>query len=159
MDVYKVLIAIVAITVLMVTLIVFILVREISIKQKRNIDLLYQKYIEFKPEVKSLIELANAYWNLEKKLGDYENELSDNNVRRLKSSIRKIKSYLDESDIEVNDYSGRQFNEGMNVEIVGRKVDKKVKTSIIDEVMSPAILYRGELVQKTKVIITVRKEK
>ena len=80
-------------------------------------------------------------------------------MRRLKSSIRKIKSYLDESDIEVNDYSGRQFNEGMNVEIVGRRVDKKVKTSIIDEVMSPAILYRGELVQKTKVIITVRKEK
>lgn len=158
MELYLIIITLMLAVIFLAAIAIIFILKLIIINQEKHERILFEKYVDFKPDTKNLIELANCYWAMEKNFSKYEEELSDNNKRRLKNSLRKIESYLQNSDVDIKDYTGRQYIDGLNVEIVEKEIDEKTKKPTVSDVIKPAILYRGSLVQRSRVIIKVGKE-
>jgi len=104
-------------------------------------------------ETQDIADLAIELWRLEKRLMKVEERLSDDEKRALRNSVEKIGRILKRNDVEVTDYAGQAYNEGMNLDILSIEKDSELKQSIIYETHEPAISQKGVLVRKAKVII------
>ena len=144
--------------VFLLLLIVSLLIAKIMEKNSYIEKIVLEKYVVNNPAIKSLIDLSNYYWNLEKKIGKIQN-LSENDQRRLRSGLRGIKTYLDKNDIIIDDYTGREYHDGMNLDIVEKKDGGGKGKTIIKEVERPAIMYKNSIVQRSLVIIGKGDEK
>lgn len=111
------------------------------------------KFLEILPSTNEIADLAIELWRLDKRLIKIENKLSADENKALHNSVDKIKRFVQRSDIEVTDYTGQTYNEGMNLDILSSEKDPELKQSIIYGTHEPAVTHKGILLRKAKVII------
>lgn len=147
--------------VLAVFLIVFLLITLIKSNQNEHgaiirivLDAVKPNFIKVDQESRLLFEFAVNVWKVKKRLEDFykKNEISLDH-RALDSGIDKLMEQINSLDIELIDFDGKKYNDGMNLEIISTIKENGVKDIIVKETMSPAILYRGQLVEKAKVTL------
>ena len=103
-------------------------------------------------------DIAVAAWRLEKWLETV-------NVERkmaAKSSLRSIKRYLSDNNIEVMDLTGTRFDVGLAVSVVNNESEETDESKlIISEMVRPIIKQDGAVIEHGQVILgeTVKKPK
>lgn len=111
------------------------------------------RFIQYSPEVKNLVELAKEIWRLDQRLVKHCNtEVPENQKKSIESSLRKLHRYLETNDIEIRDYTNQYFNEGLNVEVISTEKGASDKF-LIKETVEPTVFFKGNLVNKSKVIL------
>ena len=97
-------------------------------------------------------EIAISYWRIEK-------WLKNTNVERkmaVTSSLRAIKKYLDGNNVEVIDLTGRKYDAGLAVEVIGRDYEGETPDEsklIISEMLKAVVMQDGAVMQFGQVTI------
>ena len=139
-----------------VMLVLFLIITCFISLEKQILEIktvLYGRYVRFDPKIDKLVDLAIDHWRLKKHVEKIKPQLSTEDAKRIDNSIRRIENYLHENDIEVDDYTNRSANDGINVEIVSVEQDSSIKKPIIKETIVPAVSYKGSLRKKSQVVI------
>lgn len=111
------------------------------------------KSLTVTPQTQDVADMAIELWRLEKRLAKTEEKLSSDENKALSNSVDKIRRFVQKNDIEVTDYTGQAYNEGMNLDILSSEKDPELKQSIVYETHEPAVTHKGILIRKAKVII------
>lgn len=100
--------------------------------------------------LQSLAELAVEWWRLERWAGD-----ATESAPRARHVARRMKSFLDAHGLEVLDVTGRAYEPGLAVEVLDAYTDASLPTGarVIDETVSPIVLWRGSVVRHGQVVI------
>ena len=101
----------------------------------------------------SFVELAIEIWRLEKRLGRVKENLTENQNKAFENSITKLRRFLDNNEIAYLDYTGKKYNEGLNIEVLSIEKDLSISESVIKETHEPAVLHKGQVVKKAKVVV------
>jgi hypothetical protein len=98
----------------------------------------------------SLAELAVEWWRLERWAGD-----ASESALRARHVARRMKSFLDAHGLEVLDVTGRAYEPGLAVEVLDAYADASLPTGarVIDETVSPIVLWRGAVIRHGQVVI------
>ena len=97
-------------------------------------------------------ELAVATWRLEKWL----EKLNSDRKMAARSSLRLIKKYLADSEVEIKDPTGAKFDPGLALEVVNNEAEEVDENQLkIIETIIPYVYQRGNLIQRAKVIIGI----
>lgn len=116
------------------------------------------KFIETSVDTENLFSLAVEVWRMEQRLKKVIEKLNENQRKPLENSIEKIKRFVDKYDLEVRGYTGEKYNTGLSaLEIVSVEKDPSISGDIVKETIEPAILLRGQVVKKAKVILLSKK--
>lgn len=107
--------------------------------------------VELSIECQHLIDCALAIWQIEKHLKSIDDNLGIK-IRPINSGITKILSVLNQYHIEIKDYTGEKYNEGMNIDIIDTIKNSNAKEARIIETISPTIICNGQIVKKARVI-------
>lgn len=105
-----------------------------------------------------IVKLSLAAWAIKKysaKLTS-ENEIQSK-LRPLQSSIQRLESTLQALKIEIIDYEGVRFNDGLNVEIIDT-IKSDTKEPTIRETIEPSVIFNGNLLHKARIIKEISKE-
>lgn len=113
------------------------------------------KLIQFSPEVDLLIQLSIDNWRMAKKIKEVEKKLSNKEKLSLNFSMERIEKQLGKFDIEIKDYTNERYYEGLNLDIISSEKHKSIKEPIIKDTIEPAIIVKGQLVKRAKVIILI----
>lgn len=97
--------------------------------------------------------LALEVWRIERRL-EKASELSETNARGLRSSVQKLGKVLEKNQVEVRDYTDEKYSEGLNVDVLSVENEESAGESRIKETFEPAILHKGKMVKRAKVILT-----
>ena len=119
---------------------------ELLIKLVRN----HLVRLDVSMSTNELVDLAQQVWKIDSKVKDIE--ISDTKSRAIKSAFSKIYSIFKLYNLEIKDYTGEKFNEGMNVEIRATVKEEGIKTPYIKETISPMITINNSIVKKAEVI-------
>ena len=111
------------------------------------------KFPNVSMQTNDLIELAIDIWRVEQKINQFSLSLPENQGELFRKSFQKLKRYLDKNDIEIVDYKGQKFNDGLNVDILAVEKDPTIAESIVKETKEPTILLKGQVVRRAKVIV------
>jgi molecular chaperone GrpE (heat shock protein) len=111
------------------------------------------KSINITTSVAELIELATEVWRVEQRLAKVSEALPENQRKGLENSVNKFKRYIANYDIEVVDYTGHKFNDGLNLDVLSIEKDSAVVAPTVKETVEPTILVKGQVVKKAKVIL------
>lgn len=103
--------------------------------------------------VEEITELAIEIWRMEQRITKAESSLSDVHKKALENSISRLKKYLQKFDVEIRDYAGQKYNDGLNFDILSREQDSSLESPIIKETVEPTIICRGKVVKRAKVIL------
>ncbi len=148
--------------IIILLLLILIVAVVLSVKQSnlffkitnRNIrDSVQIKSLELTPSTQSLVELAVEVWRLEKRLQKSSESLSEDQNKAFDNSLAKLQRYLEKNDISLTDYTDKKYNEGMNLDILSIEKDPDIPHSIIKETHEPAVLHKGQLIKKAKVVV------
>lgn len=94
----------------------------------------------------SVIELAQLVFTIKKYLNRlFQNSEIESKGRALKSNILKLENFLKDNGIEIIDDTGKEYNDGMNINIVDEiKVENGNDSckKVIHDVLSPSIIIR-----------------
>jgi molecular chaperone GrpE (heat shock protein) len=147
----------------LLTLVIFIFSFRKIIKKIKSIEVSLQneikssvqsKFIEITPETKNLIDLATEAWRIESKISKIDSRISEIQKKSLENSAQKIKRIIDQYDLEVRDYTGTKYNPGITgIEVISVEKNKDAIEDTVKETLEPAILFKGQIVKKAKVII------
>lgn len=85
------------------------------------------KTLTISPPTHDIADLAIELWRLDKRLSKIENKLSADENKALQNTAEKLKRFVQRNDIEVTDYTGQIYNEGMNVDILSSEKDPELK--------------------------------
>ena len=98
----------------------------------------------------SLAELAVEWWRLERWAGGAED--SSPHARHV---ARRLGRFLSEHGLEVLDVTGRAYEPGMAVEVLDAFDDARLPagSQVIDETVSPVVLFRGAVVRHGQVVV------
>lgn len=96
--------------------------------------------------------LALEVWRLERRLAK-STELKDVNAKALQNSVTKLKKTLDKHRIEVRDYTGEKYSEGMTVDVISVEQDENQQGSVIKETFEPAVIQHDKMIKPAKVIV------
>jgi len=134
---------------------ILITINSQSYNLKKEIQTSVQtKFIQLSPEADVLIQLAVDYWRLNKKINSISKNLTEKEKQSLSFTLDRIKKHIDRFDIEIKDYTNEKYYEGLNVEVISVVKHKKpLKDSLIKDTIEPAIIIKGLLVKKAKVIV------
>lgn len=124
--------------------------KSIDIRIKQSV---LPKSLAILPPTNDIADLAIESWRLEKRLSKIEDKLTADENKALQNSVEKLKRFVQKNDIEVTDYAGQVYNEGMNLDILASEKDPELKQSVIFETHEPAVTHKGILIRKAKVII------
>lgn len=127
--------------------------RQYRLLSKRIHDSVQTKFLELAPSTSSLVELAIEIWRIEKRLAKAESSLNEDQNKAFGNSIAKLHRYLDKNDITVADYTDQKYNEGLNLDILSIEKDSSITESIIKETHEPAVMHKGQLIKKAKVVV------
>ena len=105
------------------------------------------------PKTQDLVDLAIELWRLEIKLSKVKDKLSEDENKALNNSLDRIKRFINKNGIEVTDYTGQNYNDGMNIDILHIEKDPSLKQDIIFQTHEPAVAHNGKLYRKAKVIV------
>lgn len=111
------------------------------------------RFTELSPETKDVVDLAVEIWRIEQRLGKSLLKMSDNQKVGYESSLRKLKGYISKYDIEVIDYTGKTYNDGLNLEILSVEKQPKFESLIIKETIEPTVLLKGQVIKIAKIIL------
>lgn len=111
------------------------------------------KTLTISPQMQDVADMAIELWRLERRLAKVEQKLSSDENKALHNTVEKIKRFVQKNDIEVSDYAGQAYNEGMNLDIIASERDSSLKRSVVYETHEPAVRHKGVLIRKAKVII------
>lgn len=148
--------------IIILLLLILIVAVVLSVKQSqlffkitnKNIrDSVQIKSLELTPSTQSLVELAVEVWRLEKRLQKSSESHSDDQNKAFDNSLAKLQRYLEKNDISLTDYTDKKYNEGMNLDILSIEKDPDIPHSIIKETHEPAVLHKGQLIKKAKVVV------
>lgn len=111
------------------------------------------KFIEYSQSAKDLAEMATDIWRMEKKIAALRTNLQEPQVKAFENSVARLKRVLSKCEIEILDYSGQKYNEGLNVDILSVEKDPAVENPLIMEMVEPAVFFQGTIIKRGKVII------
>ncbi len=115
--------------------------------------IIVEKYVPFDPQIDKLVGLAGDYWRLQNNVERIDSKLDDSERRRLYNSLNRIKTYLEANDIEVQDFTGRQYSDGMNVNLISVEKQANIDKPTVIETRRPQISYTGIIRQRSDVIV------
>lgn len=153
-----ILISVAAIIFSLAFIVLIFLIMRINNRINETNIFLSNNYEKFAPELKSVVDLAIRYWELNNSIAGLKEMIPDPKYKKMNSSLRKISEYLSQNDVEVIDYTGRAYTDGIVVDVISSEIDPAVKKPLIKETYSPAVIYRGNLIKKAQVIIAKGKE-
>lgn len=112
------------------------------------------KFLETSMETKDLVDLAIEIWRIDKRLNKIMGKMQENNSKAIENSMQKIKRFIAKCDVEIRDYTGQKYSSGLSaVEVISVEKDKKINEDLVKQTIDPAILIKGQLVRKAKVVI------
>jgi len=123
------------------------------VTNKRIRDSVQSRFLELSPSTQSIVELAVEVWRLEKRLLKASEGLSEDQNKAFLNSITKLQRYLEKNDISITDYTDQKYNEGLNLDILSIEKDPSITESVIKETHEPAVMHKGQLIKKAKVVI------
>jgi hypothetical protein len=153
------LLAIMVIGILLVLLICAVVVTLLYVKQgfilidNRINTSIIPKSLSLTPSTDSLAELAVEFWRLQKRIDKASEKLSIDENKAFENSVAKLQRFLEKNDIAVIDYTGQNYNEGLNLDILKIEKDSELSQSIIKKTHEPAVTHKGILIKKAKVIV------
>lgn len=95
-------------------------------------------------------EIALAWWRQKKLLDAHANGVQDMN--RLGREVDRLGRCIEMLGVTVRDYAGRPYG-NLNVEAVAIEPDPSAEKETIFETISPEIVYKGEVKQRSRVIV------
>jgi len=103
----------------------------------------------------SLIELAIEHWRLERWLAKLDQEDSIAHGRHV---ARQLNKFLSERELSVLDLAGQPYEPGLAVEVLDVIHEQEMPddADVIDETVTPIVMWRGRVVQFGQVIIRRR---
>jgi hypothetical protein len=103
----------------------------------------------------SLIELAVENWRLERWLAKLDQEESIAHGRHV---ARQLNRFLSERELAVLDLAGQPYEPGLAVEVLDviHEPEMPGDTEMIDETVTPIVMWRGAVVQFGQVIVRRR---
>lgn len=101
--------------------------------------------------IKNIKEAAIAYWRLQKWVSSIE---VDRKIAA-ESSLRTLKDFLKENEVEVIDLTGKLYDPGLSVEVMYFEDEDTVSENIptIVEMMKPIIIQKGFVIEFGQVVI------
>ena len=127
---------------------------ELYIKIKELINYsISPRFTELSPQTKDIVDLAVEIWRIEQRFEKLLLKVSDNQKIGFESSLRKLKGYLNKYDIEVVDYTGKTYNDGLNLEILSVEKQPKFQSLLIKETIEPTVLLKGQVIKIAKIIL------
>jgi len=120
---------------------------------RKKIDLINKE--DAGVDMGDLASLAITKWRLEKNLEKIEGKIDSKEKRRFDNTIRQLGAFLDTYNVKAEDYTGRIFRDGMNVDILSVEADKESDKDYIKETEKPAI-YVGDNLLKPACVILAR---
>lgn len=132
----------------------FKLIRSYFVQLNRNLrNSVEPKFLDLSPSTNSLVELAVEVWRIEKRMAKAAESLSDDQNKAFENSTVKLRRFLDKNDITFTDYTDQKYNEGLNLDILSIEKDSSISESVIKETHEPAVLHKGQVVKKAKVVV------
>lgn len=150
---YLVLILLILTIILIVTYGIKLQQLSFKITNKNIADSVRSQFLNLSPSSQSLVELAIEVWRLEKRIQKSSEGLSDDQKKAFQNSLSKLQRYLEKNDISVTDYTDAKYNEGLNLEILSIEKDPSIPHSIVKETHEPAVMHKGQLIKKAKVVV------
>lgn len=105
------------------------------------------------PQTQDIVDLAIELWRMEKKLSKIQGKFTEDENKSIVSSLERLKRFVKKNNIEVIDYTGQKYNDGMNVDVLQFEKEPGIKHPIIFQTHEPAVSHLGKLYRKAKVII------
>lgn len=95
----------------------------------------------------SLVSLSIEHWRLSRTLGEGA-------APAIRHALRKIDDVIRECEMETMSLDGRQFDPGLAARVVEAIDDPTLLPgrAIIDETLSPVVLWRGRVVRSADVV-------
>lgn len=103
--------------------------------------------------VEEITELATEVWRIEQRIAKVGSKVDDIHKKGLDNSIQRLKRYLQKYDVEIHDYTGQKYNDGLNLDVLSREIDRTIQFPIVKETVEPTITCRGRVVKKAKIIL------
>ncbi|MCA9346837.1 hypothetical protein KC960_05095 [Candidatus Saccharibacteria bacterium] len=150
---YLVLILLILTIILIVTYGIKLQQLSFKITNKNIADSVRSQFLNLSPSSQSLVELAIEVWRLEKRIQKSSEGLSDDQKKAFHNSLSILQRYLEKNDISVTDYTDAKYNEGLNLEILSIEKDPSIPHSIVKETHEPAVMHKGQLIKKAKVVV------
>lgn len=120
---------------------------------KNDIKFTFEPMVDIPLGVDEIVELATEVWRIEQRLNKASENIPEIHQRSLSNSISRLKSYLSKYDVEIHDYTGQKYNDGLNFDILSREQDPTLESPIVKETVEPTITCRGKVVKRAKIIL------
>jgi Na+/phosphate symporter len=114
---------------------------------------LQPKTLQLNTSVVDLVDLALEIWRIGDRIEKVAPELQEVQRKAIESSLGKIRRYLDRYDMEIIDYTGQKYNEGLSLDILSVEKDPTITVPTVKETVEPTILCKGQVVKKAKIIL------
>ncbi|KND49801.1 MAG: hypothetical protein AB203_01790 [Parcubacteria bacterium C7867-008] len=111
------------------------------------------KTIQLSQGVGELVELAVEVWRMGNRIAKAGPDLPEVQKKGLETSIQKLTAYLDRYEIEVVDYTGKKYNDGLNLDVLSVEKDPSIEVPFVKETVEPTIICKGQVVRKAKIIL------
>ena len=111
------------------------------------------KFLKVSIDLNRLRDLAIDIWRMNNKIEKYKDTNKVQFDKGIQHSLLRITKYLQDNDIQVKDYTNAPYNDGLNVDVLSVEKCDNETLPIIKETVEPAILYKGQLIRRAKVII------
>jgi hypothetical protein len=105
----------------------------------------------------SLVELAVECWRLERWLGAQPHEAQSSHGRHV---ARRLNRFLSDRELTFADMTGQKYEPGLAVEVLDTLEDAALPdgAGVIDETVSPIVMWRGLVVKYGQVVVRKRDE-
>ncbi|UPT73195.1 MAG: hypothetical protein M0D55_15055 [Elusimicrobiota bacterium] len=102
--------------------------------------------------LQALIDLAIDHWRLSRWLLGSENDRTKATPRQ---TVRRLESFFADREISILDITGRPYEAGLPVEVPDTIDDPNLPNGeiVVDEVLSPIILWRKNVVRHAKIVV------
>lgn len=99
---------------------------------------------------KEIVSLANDIWKIEK----HCSKITDlNRKAAIKFSLMNIKQILKNYNVSMQNITGKEFKEGLSVDIINIYNKKENGSLYIEEMIEPIVYINGKVHKKGKVIL------
>lgn len=109
-----------------------------------------------------LSTMAVEIWRLKQRFESTYDRLNSTTQKKIDHSFRKIDDFIDSMGIVIKDYTGQDYNDGLNVEVINIETELEHSDHLdtrryVKEMIEPTIIIQGNLINKGKVIVKEEK--
>ena len=95
--------------------------------------------------------MASEVWRLKRRLPTSEGSTNDDALRAVRDSVARLEDVLLESQIEIREHEGEQYDAGLSVEVLHERDGSA--PHVILETIRPTVVMRGQILQQAQVVI------